>query len=125
MAYGPIKTLGGTYGTGIQVPSATTGSALYYSPHDGVRTLSAEIATIILHNTNSAAETVQVFMGGTGAVPNRILSVTLAANDTFEFSPKVPVVLTGVPGNPTGVGIWASSTTASKVNMFIYGREEV
>lgn len=113
MAYGPIKLL-----DSFTLP-ATNGSALYQQPSGKM----VEIASIIFHNSGSTAQTVQ-FWVTQAAATGRLLSISLAANDTFEFSPKVPVVLnwSSVVGQR---GVWATATTATTVNMHLYGREEV
>lgn len=114
MAYGPIKLL-----DAFTLP-ATNGSALYQQPSGKM----VEIASVIFHNTsNTTSQTVQFWVTESTAT-GRLLSLTLAANDTFEFSPKVPVVLNWT----TAVGqrgVWATATTATTVNMHLYGREEV
>lgn len=127
MAYGPFDNLRNASGwtgqgfgqaAGWVLPTTHGSSAIYTSPANK----DVELASIVLHNTHTAAVTVQVFVGGNSLLGNRVLSVTLAANDSFEFSPKIPLVLPGVTG---GQGVWAIATTASKVNMWLIGREEV
>ena len=78
----------------------------------------AQIGTIIFHNTNTTAEAVELYDNGSGA-SNRILNISIAANETFEFAPKVPLCLAG------GENLQAKSTTTLKTNIKIYGREEI
>ncbi len=84
-----------------------------YNP-DGVTGL---VKTVILHNTNSSAEVVQIFFNG-GAATQRMLYVSLEANETFEWSiGHVLVVLEDEV-------LKGQSTTADKVNYWIFGAEE-
>ena len=76
-----------------------------------------QIGTILLHNTNSSAEVVKIGDGGTDATD--IFHIELAVNETYEFAPKVPIILAG---SETLQGL---TTNASKVNIKIYGRTEV
>lgn len=77
---------------------------------------------ILVHNTNTSAEAVRIFLGGTTDA-HRIFSESVAAGGTLEFSPKVPLIIKA-DGNPTGKGIFGTTTTASKVNLRVVGREE-
>ncbi len=109
MAYGDIKRL--TTSTS-QLP-ATVGT-LYTAP----TAKKAQIGSIILHNSNSTfARTAEIFDNGSTA-STRLLFLTLGPNETFEFSPKVPLVLDG------GETLRGDSNVASEVNVRIYGREE-
>lgn len=92
---------------------ASTAGVIYTAPA-GKR---AQLGSIIFHNTNTVTENIILLDNGTAA-SNRILNINLAANETYEFSPKVPVVLEGAE---TLQGL---TTTASKVNCKVYGREE-
>ena len=85
------------------------------------------VRLIVLHNTNSTAETVAVWnvpdnagSAGTAADANRVLYLSLAAADTvlFEF-PGPGLVLEDE--NDT---IQAATTTASKVTIQIHGAQE-
>lgn len=118
MGYGSLKNLVGaaTNSSGGSV-LATTATAVYSAPVSK----SVEVATIILHNRTSVAQSVALFVGGTGANA-QILKVALAANDTFEFAPKVPLV---IQANASPQAVAASTTSASAVNIWLYGREEV
>ena len=89
-------------------------AAVIYTAPAGKR---AQICTILLHNTNTTNELVSVFDDGSG-VANRLLFALLVPGDTMEFSPKVPIVLEGAET------LQAFSTTAAKVNVKIYGREQ-
>lgn len=109
MAYGVLKQL---IAAGTQVASST---GAIYTAGTGKKT---EIGSIILHNTNSTSETVELYNDGT-ADANRFVKIALAANETFEFAPKVPLVL---EGSDT---LQAKTTTASKVNVILIGREEI
>lgn len=108
MAYGDIKRL---TAQGAQLASTTT--TVYTSPA-GTK---AEIATILLHNTTNAAKDVELYVYGTTAA-SRILNITLAANETYEFSPKLPLVLNG------GDTVAAKANAASEINVRLLGREE-
>jgi hypothetical protein len=109
MAYGDIKRLN----TATSQLAATVGT-LYTAP-SAKRT---QIGSIILHNTSSTNNrTAEVFDNGTAA-SNKLLSIVLSANQTYEFSPKVPLVLSG------GETLQGNSDAATTVNVRIYGREE-
>ena len=75
------------------------------------------VKTIILHNTNSSDETVEIYMNGTSD-SDRMLKVSLASNETLEWAFQHMVVVLDAQG------LKGKSTTASKVNYFIYGAEE-
>lgn len=101
---------------------ATTAGSIYANP----ASTKTYIKTIIIHNTNTTAETVQVFNVpdssgslGTAVTTNRFINVSLAANDTLEFSPDYPIVLTD-----TNDSIQASTTTASKVTVMLHGDKD-
>ena len=109
MAYGDIKRL-----NSATAQLAATVGTLYTAP-SGKR---AQIGSIIFHNTSSTnTRTAEIFDNGSAA-SNKLLSVVLSANETFEFSPKVPIVLEG------GQTLQGDSDAATTVNVRIYGREE-
>lgn len=109
MAYGDIKRLN----SATAQLAATTG-VLYTAP----AAKKAQIGTIILHNTSIlSARNVELFDNAT-STNSRLLHVTLGPLETFEFSPKVPVVLNGAET------LQGRSSVASEVNIKIYGREE-
>jgi hypothetical protein len=107
MAYGVMKSL---IAFGTQIASTT--GVIYTAPTGKY----AEF-NLIIHNTNSTSENVEIYLNGT-ADANRIIDITLTANETFEFAPKLPLVLAG------SQTLQAKTTTASKVNIFVIGREE-
>ena len=108
MSYGNIKQLNSA---GAQF--AASAAAIYTAPSGKA----AEVAALILHNTNTSSETVKLYFRGTAAA-NRMFQAGLAANETLEFSPKVPLVLQG------GEVLGGETTTVSKVNVIVLGREE-
>ena len=108
MAYGDIKRL---TAAGAQV--AATTAAVYTAPA-GTR---AELGTILLHNSSSSSEDVEIYLYGS-ATASRLLNITLAANETYEFSPKFPIVLSGADT------IQAKASNASEINVRVFGREE-
>lgn len=117
MAYGPLKNLvGAATSTSVGSTLATTATAVYTAP----TSKSVEIASIILHNTGNTAQPVTLFVGDTGATA-QILKVTLEANDTFEFAPKVPIV---IQANATPQIVAGFTPSVSTVNIWLYGREE-
>ena len=75
------------------------------------------VKTIVLHNTNSSTETAEIYMNGT-ADSDRMLKVAIEADDTFEWSVGHMLVVLDAEV------LKGKSTTASKVNYFIYGAEE-
>lgn len=76
-----------------------------------------QIKTIILHNINTTAENVRIAKGGS-TTADYLLNISLAANETYEFSPAVPLCLVG------SEVLYGLTTTASKVNFFIVGQRE-
>ena len=84
-----------------------------YDP-DGVTGL---VKTIVLHNMNSSTEVVEVFFNGTADTP-RILNVSLEPDETFEWSLGHMIVV------ESDEVLKGQSTTADKVNYFIFGAEE-
>ena len=75
------------------------------------------VKTIILHNMNSTTETAEVFFNGT-ADSTRMLNVSIEAGETFEWALGHMVVVLDAEV------LKGQSTTASKVNYFIFGAEE-
>ena len=108
MAYGDIKRL-----TAQGTQLAATVGVVYTAP----TAKRAQIGTILLHNTTSAAKDIKLYSNGSGASA-RILFISLAANETYEFSPKVPLVLEGAET------LQAEATAATQINLIVYGREE-
>jgi hypothetical protein len=108
MAYGDIKRLT-TQGQQL----TTDVSTIYTAP----ATKRTQIGTILIHNTDTSAKDVRVF-SNTNANSGRILYVTLDASETYEFSPKVPLVL---EGSDT---LQANASANSVVNTIVFGREE-
>ena len=109
MAYGNFKSLATV---NFQLPSSV--GTIYTAPIGK----KAEIGTIIYHNTNTSAETIKLYARGTTTAHRRDC-VVLQANATYEFSPKLPLVLNG------GETLSGETTTASKVNVEVIGREEI
>lgn len=109
MAYNDIKRL-----TSATAQLAASAGVIYTAPV-GKR---AQIGSIILHNTGAGAENVRLLDNGS-ATANRFLNISLVANETYEFAPKVPLVLEG------GETLQGLTTTATTVNIKVYGREEV
>lgn len=108
MAYGDIKRL---TTRGLQLDD--TAAAVYTAPED----TRVQIGTIILHNTGAAANDVIIYSNGDTAA-DILLYITLEPNETYEFSPKVPIVL---EGEETLEG---EAENDDEVNIFVYGREE-
>lgn len=106
----------------IQTLSATAASV--YTNAASAKTY---VRSIILHNTNTSAETVVLYnvpanagAVGTAGATNQFLSISLSANDTLEFSPAYPMVLDG-----TNDSLQAKTTTAAKVTLQILGDKDV
>lgn len=108
MAYGDIKRL-----TAQGAQLAATVGTLYTAPAGK----KSQIGTIILHNTSAASKTVKLYAGGSTATA-RLLTITLDANETYEFSPKVPVTLEGAET------LQGEATVATEINIIVFGREE-
>jgi hypothetical protein len=94
-----------------------------YANAAGVKTY---VKGLVLHNTNTTAETVQVYdvpdssgALGTPGVGNRILNVSLPANDTLIVEFPCAVVL-----SDTNDSLQAQTTTASKVTVLVLGDKE-
>ena len=90
-----------------------TTTATIYNP-SGVTGL---VKTIVLHNIRSADEVAEVCVDGT-AQADKILSVTLQADETFEWALGHMVVVLDAET------LKGNSEAASKVNYFIFGAEE-
>ena len=75
------------------------------------------VKTIVLHNTNSSAETAEILFDGP-ADADKMLKVVLVENETFEWALGHMVVVLDAEV------LKGKSTTASKVNYFIFGAEE-
>ena len=75
------------------------------------------VKTVLFHNTNSSTETVEVYFNNTTDA-TRMLKVEVEANDTLEWSLGHMVVVLDAEV------LKGKSTTASKVNYFIFGAEE-
>ena len=108
MAYGDIKRLT-TQGQQL----TTVVSTIYTAPVSK----QTQIGTILIHNTDTAARDVRVF-SNTNANTGRILFIALDGNETYEFSPKVPLTLYGADT------LRANSSANAVVNLLVYGREE-
>ena len=82
-----------------------------------------------LHNTNSTAETVELFdvpnsggsVGTATTVPHRFLKITLQPDETLQY----PFPANGRVHNATNDTIQGKSTTASKVNITPFGTKDV
>ena len=108
MAYGDIKRL-----TPANTQLDDTSAAIYTAPS----ATRVQIGTIILHNTGAAANDVILYSGGDTAA-DILLNITLDANETYELSPKVPLVLEGAET------LRGEATNATEVNILAFGREE-
>ena len=75
------------------------------------------VKMVVLHNTNSSAEIVEIFHGSTAAA-DKMLKVSIAADETFEWSLGHMVVVLDAEQ------LYGNAETASKVNYFIFGAEE-
>lgn len=105
----------------IQYIPATAGS-LYANP----ASTTTFIRGLLLHNTNTTAETVKLYVVpdsagalGTATSAHLILNVSLAANDTLLVELPYAVVLTD-----TNDSIQAITTTASKVTALLFGDKD-
>lgn len=108
MAYGNIKTL-------ARGQAHATSSAVYTGPTQGKST---EVAMIWLHNTNVAAMQVRLYHQE-NVTSSLFFNESLASNETFEVSPKLPIVING-----TG-SLFIVAASSASVNYIITGREEV
>lgn len=84
------------------------------------------IRGMLLHNTNTTAETVKIYgvPDSTGAVgtatsAHLILNISLVANDTLLVEFPYPIVLTDTNDSVQGV-----TTTASKVTALLFGDKD-
>jgi len=85
--------------------------------------ISTQLSSILLHNTNTTSETIQLFLvsnnAGTLGAPsaaNRITYLTLAVNETLEITFKFPPTLVG-----TNDALFGQTTTAGKVTFTASG----
>ena len=101
---------------GTSVGSGVTGNILTPSSSN-----IALIKTVLIHNTNTTPEVVEIYHNGHGD-SDRVLRVTVAKDETFEWALSHMVV---VDGTATPAETWkAKADTGSKVNYFIFGAEE-
>jgi hypothetical protein len=94
-----------------------------YANAAGVKTF---IKGLMLHNTNTTAETVKVYVVpdssgalGTAGAGNRVLNVALPANDTLLVEFPCALVL-----SDQNDSLQAETTTASKVTVTVLGDKE-
>jgi hypothetical protein len=104
----------------IQTVASSAGS-IFSNPSSK----STYIRSIVLHNTNSTAETVKLYnvpdsagSVGTAAATNRFLNISLAANASYEWK------LGPIPLTDENDSIQAETTTASKVTVMIFGVQD-
>ena len=93
-----------------QVASST---GAIYSP-SGVAGM---VKTILLHNTNTSAETVTLYYDGTAAA-NKVLKIAIDPDETLEWAFDHMLAVAD------GDTLQASTNTASKVNYHLFGAEE-
>lgn len=105
----------------IQYVAASAGS-IYANP----ASTKTFVRGLVLHNTNGSAETVKVYVVpdsssslGTAGAGNRVLNISLPANDTLFVEFPYSVVLTD-----TNDSIQAETTTASKVTVLVIGDKD-
>jgi hypothetical protein len=91
-------------GTAVTIYDSTSGK-------DGM------VKTVVLHNTNSTSEVASIYFNGTAAA-DRMLKVTLQADETFEWGVGHLVAVLDAET------LKGESTNADKVNYFIFGAEE-
>jgi|TARA_R100000049_G_C1921700_1_gene66834 hypothetical protein len=93
----------------------STGGAIY-SP-SGVE---GYVKVIMLHNTNTSAETVNLYVIETGTPDssNQFLKINLAPDESINWQFSYMMIV------PDGETLNGDTDTASKVNYHIYGAEE-
>jgi hypothetical protein len=82
----------------------------------------ARIKKVWLHNTNTTTENVKLYLvenGGSANAARLFFDADLVANASVEIISDFPDIL-----NNVGDSIRAETTTAGKVNPFIFGRED-
>jgi len=101
---------------------ASSAGSIYANP----ASTTSVVKGLVLHNTNSTAETVQVYVVpdsagslGTASTANRILNISLPANDTLLVEFPYSVVLTD-----TNDSLQAVTTTGSKVTVLVLGDQD-
>lgn len=101
---------------------ASSAGSIYANP----ASTTTVIKGLVLHNTNTTAETVQVYVvpdtaGALGAAGggNKILNISLPANDTLLVEFPYALVLTD-----TNDSLQAVTTTASKVTAMVLGDQD-
>jgi hypothetical protein len=106
-------------GLGGPVVIPSTVGAVYTVP----ASTTVYIKTMIVHNTNTSAETVTIHVVpnsggsvGTAAAANRIYNFALSGGESLTIELSFPITLTAQ--NDT---IQAATTTASKVNILFLG----
>ena len=98
---------------------AATAGALQTNP----AATTTQIKSVFVHNTNTTAETVQIYLVpnasgalGTAALTNRLVYFPLAANETVEVTQTFPWTLAN-----TNDALFAVTTTAAKVTYTVSG----
>ena len=79
------------------------------------------VKTVVLHNTDTVDRVATVYFTGSSD-SDKLLNVTLNADETFEWSVGHMVVLDG--SLPTPEKLQGEADSGSKVNYFIFGAEE-
>ena len=101
---------------------ASSAGSIYSNP-SSTKTF---VRGLMLHNTNTSAETVQIYVVpdstgsvGTAAASNRVFKFSLPADDTLLIEFPYSVVLTD-----TNDSIQAVTTTPSKVTVILFGDKD-
>jgi len=94
--------------------AATAGDL--YAPGSSVTGM---VKTVVLHNTDTVDRVATVYFTGSSD-SDKLLNVTLNADETFEWSVGHMVVLDG----SASAKLQGEADSGSKVNYFIFGAEE-
>jgi len=80
------------------------------------------VKTILLHNTGSDEQVVEIYFGTASAAADKVLRVTLDGYETFEWTLQHMLVVDGT--SSSGVKVTGKTTDPTTLNYFIFGAEE-
>ena len=95
-----------------------TGAGDMYAP-----TVYGMVKTILLHNTGSGEQVVDIYFGTASASADKVLRVTLEGYETFEWTLQHMLVVDGT--GSSGVKVTGETSDATTLNYFIFGAEEL
>jgi hypothetical protein len=77
----------------------------------------AQVANILLCNTDTITQYVDIYVGGTTSAHKLYSQIGLQPGETINLDQAVPICI------PNGVVLYGAATAASKVNVIVTARE--